>query len=173
MKKLLSLILALLMLCMVLAACDSGKKDDADRGSDDETTVSTTLATTTIPTTAPTTAPTTVPALTDEQIVANFVEKEGPAFAEGVKEGFEGSGLTCRVAVQAVGTGMVADIICNEFVDVTDDVKAQMQEAFDQQQEGYESALAILQTGAPQLTYLVINFCAADGEVVATIRAGK
>jgi flagellar basal body-associated protein FliL len=83
------------------------------------------------------------------------------------------SGLTCTSSIKAEGTGFVISLNINELEGVDGETKAQMQAAFDQQASVFNSLLAQIQTEIPELTYYTIRICEKDGDILATVKAGK
>lgn len=109
-----------------------------------------------------------------ESKVASYVNKYGDDFRAGMEETFAGtSGMTCRSSIKAVGTGIVVDMIINELEDVSQDVKDAMQDAYDSMDSEFEAILETIQEEVPEVTYLKINVCEKDGDVMATMKAGK
>lgn len=105
--------------------------------------------------------------------VKEYVDENGEAFLEGFEQGFESSGLTCTSSIKAEGNGIVITVCINELVDVTGDVKAQLQSTYDADTSAYESVLAQLQGEVPELETMTYRICEKDGDILATIKVGK
>ena len=83
------------------------------------------------------------------------------------------SGMTCTSDITVEGNGFIISININELNDVADDIKTAMQDAYDGMDSTFEGALKDMQTELPELEYFTIRVCEADGDLIATIHAGK
>ena len=104
--------------------------------------------------------------------VAEFVETNREALIATMEAAFASdASMTCAVTVASEGTALVINININELEDVSDEVKAQMQEAYDSINEVFVEALKMFQTEAPELTAMQVNVCDKNGDVLAVILA--
>lgn len=169
MKKSLISILALVLSCLMLfAACGSGADKDEDKV--DETTVST-GDTTAAPEVDDTTAAPEVDvpaAKTDAEKVADYVAAHGSEIIDAFESGFTSSGMTCNSTVEAVDTGIVLKVCINELVDLPEEQKTVMQNTFDQMGPTLDSNFGAIQQEIAELTYIKVDICEKDGDLVAT-----
>ena len=110
----------------------------------------------------------------DSGKVAAYVEEYGDVLLESMEYSFAAtSGLTCKSTIKAVGSGIVISIKINEFDDIPQETKDLMQQAYDAMSNTFEGTLKDLQAEVPEVTYIKINVCEKDGDILATIKAGK
>ena len=113
--------------------------------------------------------------VTAEEKVAQYVEMNSTELADGIKEGFELSGLSCTADVKAVGCGIVIGINVTMFEDLSAEDKQIVDEAYDDSSAtaAFDKALKELQTELPEAKYLQINICEKDGDVITEIVVGN
>ena len=152
MKKILALIFIVLMV-MSFAACS---KDNDNKGGNTAT-----------PDTA---VVTTVPV---QNKVQEYVDTKGDELVASMEQAFaSSSGMTCTSTIKAEGNGFIIDININELTGVTDEQKAQLQQAYDAMDEQFEENLKTMQEGLPELEYMTVNVRDKDGEFLAAVKAG-
>ncbi len=106
--------------------------------------------------------------------VVAYVEEYGDVMLESMESSFAtSSGMTCKSTIEVVGSGIVINININEMEDMSQDVKDAMQQAYDAMDSTFEGILKDLQKEVPEVTSLKIAVCEKDGDVLATIKAGK
>ena len=109
-----------------------------------------------------------------ESKVASYVEKYGSSLVSGLEEAFAtSSGMTCESSVKAEGTGIIIDIKINELDNLTQEQKDLMQGAYDAMDSSFDVTLTTVQKEISEVTYMTINVCEKDGDVVATIQLGQ
>ena len=109
-----------------------------------------------------------------ESKVASYVEKYGSSLVSGLEEAFAtSSGMTCESSVKAEGTGIIIDIKINELDNLTQEQKDLMQGAYDAMGSSFDVTLTTVQKEISEVTYMTINVCEKDGDVVATIQSGQ
>ena len=185
-KKSLIALLALIVACMfVFAAC--GDKADTNNGGSiaDNTEASTELTTdengevftpnegTPLPlptdnVTEPT-EPSAPAGKTDAEKVADYVAVYGEEFADGFVQGFTSTGLTCTSAIRAEGTGILLTVNVNEYENFTAEQKATMQASYDQATPSLKASLSAVKALIPELSYVKIEMCEKDGDLIAVI----
>lgn len=145
MKKVLSLILVLVVLCS-FAACSNPE----------------------------TNGPSEDPNAAKYAKVADYVEKNRQDLLDSFVSNFtsSGAGLTCTADITASKDGFVITVKIEQFDDLADDVKAQLQAAYDAQDSFFEASLETMKEELPELGYYTIRVCDKDGELLATINAG-
>lgn len=106
--------------------------------------------------------------------VVAYVEEYGDVMLESMEESFAtSSGMTCKSTIEAVGSGIVINININELDNIPEETKDLMQEMYDAMSGTFNGMLEDLQKEAPEVTYMQIKVCEKDGDVLATIKAGK
>ncbi len=148
MKRAFSLLLAL-TLCLTLAACGSFMP----------------AATTTAP------VETTDPV---QAALNTWLETNKTALLTSMEASFaSSSGMTCTSGVEIVGSGMVITININEFENVPQETKDQLQAAYDTLNSEFAAMLAQMQLEIPQLSYFTIVVGDKNADVLATITTGE
>lgn len=145
MKKVLSLILVLVVLCS-FAACSN-----PEAGGPSEDTNAAKYAK-----------------------VAAYVEENRQALLTSFESSFTNSanGLTCSTRITASKDGFVIDVSIDQLENVSDDIKSQMQSAYDALDPTFESALEAMQKDLPELGYFTVYVRDKNGDLLATVRAG-
>lgn len=106
--------------------------------------------------------------------VVEFVNENKSELLESMEESFAtSSGMTCTSDIEVVGSGIVISININEFDNIPKETKDLMQEVYDAMSGTFEGMLSDLQKEIPEVTFMQINVCEKDGDVLATIKAGK
>lgn len=106
--------------------------------------------------------------------VLAYVEEYGDVLLASMEASFATtSGMTCKSTIDAVGSGIVMSININELEDIPQETKDIMQQAYDAMANTFEGMLKDLQKEAPEITYIKINVCEKDGDILAVIKAGK
>jgi len=82
------------------------------------------------------------------------------------------SDLTFASSLEVVGDGFVITIRINELDDLTDNLKQQLQEAYDALMDSFEAFLKELQDEIPVLEYFLIYICECDGDGIAVVETG-
>ena len=198
MKKLLAL---LLVLVMVFSLCACTAEDDS-KSSKKPTTATTeptkdkwagkeptgtepTEPTEPIEDDNPTTAPTeggvstteptapSVPVEPNEAILA-YVEANREDMISTMEYTFAtSSGLTCTSDIEVIGNGFVIYIYINELSNVDQYTKNQLQAAYDQMGEYFNTLLEMLQHELPEVEYFDVWVCDVNHDVLAIIHAGE
>ena len=168
-KKSLLALIALIVACMmVFAACGGGSDNEADKN-DDGTTLSTEASTDGANTENDDPAP--APAVkTDAEKVADYVAANENELISNFEEGFSASGMTCNSTVEATGTGIYLKVCINEIDNLTADQKEVMQDAFSEGDPSFDAGFEEIQAEIPELTYIKIDICEADGDLLATLK---
>ena len=106
--------------------------------------------------------------------VVEFVNENKSELLESMEESFAtSSGMTCTSDIEVVGSGIVISIKINEFDNIPKETKDLLQETYDAMSGAFEGMLSDLQKEIPEVTFMQINVCEKDGDVLATIKAGK
>ena len=156
MKKVLALMFALLMV-MSFAAC--GKNSD-DKAEGNTATPDSAVVTTAVVESQP-------------SKVQEYVDTKGEELVASMEQAFaSSSGLTCKSTIEAVGNGFVINININELSGITEEQKAQLQEAYDAMDAQFEENFKTMQSGLPELEYMTVNVCDKDGNFLAAVKAG-
>jgi len=146
MKKVLSLILVLVVLCS-FAACgtpgSSGPSED--------------------------------PNAAKYAKVAAWVEENRALLVQTFEGSFTDSanGLTCSATITTSLDGFIIDVKINEFDNIADEIKAQLQGVYDALTPTFEAALESMQEEIAALGFFTINVREVDGDLLAVINAGK
>ena len=106
--------------------------------------------------------------------VVEFVNENKSELLESMEESFAtSSGMTCTSSIEVIGSGIVISININELDNIPQETKDLMQEVYDAMSGTFEGMLSDLQKEIPEVTFMQINVCEKDGDVLATIKAGK
>ena len=106
--------------------------------------------------------------------VVEFVNENKSELLESMEESFAtSSGMTCTSDIEVIGSGIVISININEFDNIPKETKDLMQEVYDAMSGTFEGMLSDLQKEIPEVTFMQINVGEKDGDVLATIKAGK
>ena len=106
--------------------------------------------------------------------VTKFVNENKSELLESMEESFAtSSGMTCTSDIEVIGSGIVISIKINELDNIPKETKDLMQEVYDAMSGTFEGMLSDLQKEIPEVTFMQINVCEKDGDVLATIKAGK
>ena len=106
--------------------------------------------------------------------VVEFVNENKSELLESMEESFAtSSGMTCKSDIEVIGSGIVISININELDNIPKETKDFMQETYDAMSGTFEGMLSDLQKEIPEVTFMQINVCEKDGDVLATIKAGK
>lgn len=181
MKKLLALLLALLMVVSLVACSDSGKDDDKEKDTevsdekdidkDDEKEEEEEEEETSKKDEEDDEKPSKNDA---EDVVAEYVEENGDQLVAEMEESFEAeSGIGCTASIEADGCGLVIYICVDGWDDIADDIKDELQAAYDEMTEVYELLLEMIQMDLPEVDALTYHICEEDGDLLATIHAGN
>ena len=156
MKKLIAMLLAMVMV-LSLAACGGDKKDSGTKLPQETTEPVETTEATEEPTEA-------------LSPVEAYVEENREALISSMNESFGAtSGMTCTSEVRAEGNGIVIDIRINEMDNLTDEEKAALQQIYDSMGATFGQMLTECRKDLPELEYITMNVCEADGDVAAVI----
>lgn len=101
--------------------------------------------------------------------VEQMVEVYGDTFAEGFKEGFEGSGLTCDVKVSAKGNNMVLDINIHQLENLTSELRKEAESVFSAEKKALEEAMGEIKTVIPSMDKLILNIRENNGTLIVSI----
>ena len=108
--------------------------------------------------------------VTNDPDLERIVAEEGQAYEEAFENSFsQSSGLTCECKFYAKGTSLITDCIINGVDDVPEDVKAQMQETYDNSKASLKASFDPIKDEAPNLTNAIINVCEEDGDIIASV----
>jgi len=106
--------------------------------------------------------------------IVEYVEKNKAELLSTMEESFAtSSGMTCTSDIKVEGMGFVFTIKINELEGLDDAMKALMQEIYDGMGDVFDQSLTLFQKDLPSLEYYQVLVCEKDGDVVATITAGK
>ena len=106
--------------------------------------------------------------------VKEYIDENREEILDSMEESFAySSGMTCTSSIKVVDAGFIVNININELDDVPEETKEQMQDAYDSLGNAFEGMLEDMQEEIPELEYFTIKVCDKDGEVLATIGAGK
>ncbi len=106
--------------------------------------------------------------------VKEYIDENREEILDSMEESFaHSSGMTCTSSIKVVDAGFIVNININELDDVPEETKEQMQDAYDSLGNAFEGMLEDMQEELPELEYFTIKVCDKDGEVLATIGAGK
>ena len=106
--------------------------------------------------------------------VADYIAAHEDELLSGFNSSFEGaSGMTVESSVEAEGNGMVITVKINELDNVPEEIKTQIATAYEALSPTFETALDDLQKELPELEFYQVKICEKDGDVLATISAGK
>ena len=106
--------------------------------------------------------------------VVEYVNENKSVLLESMEESFAtSSGMTCTSDIEVIGSGIVISININELDNIPKETKDLMQEVYDAMSGTFEGMLSDLQKEIPEVTFMQINVCEKDGDVLATIKAGK
>ena len=106
--------------------------------------------------------------------VVEYVNENKSVLLESMEESFAtSSGMTCTSDIEVIGSGIVISININELDNIPRETKDLMQEVYDAMSGTFEGMLSDLQKEIPEVTFMQINVCEKDGDVLATIKAGK
>lgn len=83
------------------------------------------------------------------------------------------SGMTCNSDIEVIGDGFVITIKINEMDDVPDEQKEMMQDIYDAMDSSFDMMLEEMKKELSAIEYFTIKVCEKDGDVLATISAGK
>ena len=144
MKKLFALVLALIM-CLSLFACGTDDKDDKDDKKNKA-----------------------------DSEIEEYMEDHGDELIDAMEEAFaKSSGMTCKSSYEVKGNELILEICINELEDVDDDIKKQMQDAYDGMQYVWDASLEEMQRELDELEKLTVRVCEKDGTLLAEVSAGK
>ena len=111
-------------------------------------------------------------AATDE--LAAWLAANKAVLLSTMEESFATSaGMTCTSDIQLVGTGLVITINVNELENVPLETKDQLQATYNTMSADFEELLKQLQAEVPQLTSFSIVVGDRNGDVLASLTAGK
>lgn len=83
------------------------------------------------------------------------------------------SGMTCSSDIEVIGNGFVITIKINEMNDIPDEQKEMMQDIYDAMDSSFDMMLEEMKKELSSIEYFTIKVCEKDGDVLATINAGK
>ena len=69
--------------------------------------------------------------------------------------------------------GFIIDVKINEFDNITDDIKSQLQGVYDALDPTFETLLGEMQKEIAELGFFTINVREVDGDLLAVVNAGK
>lgn len=107
----------------------------------------------------------------DADKVADYVEDNREELEEQLTSEIAAIGMGIEADFYADGTKIVVDLKFDDLVDVTDEVKAQMQTTFDSMQAQFDAILDEMQKDMPEVSGLVYNVLEKDGDFVAKVEA--
>lgn len=103
-----------------------------------------------------------------------YIDQSGTELIESLEASFAtASGMTCTSSIKVEGNGFIIAININEFDNVDEAIKTQMQTAYDSMQGTFDGMLTDLRAEVPEVEYFKIQVCEKDGDVIATIHAKK
>ena len=159
MKKTLIMLLVAFV-CLALVACGSDKKEETLAATD-----GTPAATEGTPAATEET-----PTATEKNKVEEYIEANREEIETSFAEEF---GENATAEVKAENNGVVITIYFNEIEEADDELKSELQAAFDEDVAGFQDIYAGLQEECPEAESLTMTVCAKNGDVLATIKAGK
>lgn len=105
--------------------------------------------------------------------VVRYVKEYGDELLASLEEGFDPtSGITYTTSIAAVDAGIVIDANINGTDEIPEEMKRQMQELYDAEQETFDTTLRELQAAIPALEYFQVNVNEEDGDLIAKMYAG-
>ena len=106
--------------------------------------------------------------------IQSYIDANKSELLDAMEKSFaESSGMTCTSSVEVEGAGFIISININELNELDESVKTQMQTAYDSMDSTFEGMLSDLQEDVPEVEYFEIRVCEVDGDLIATIHAGK
>ncbi|MBE6713642.1 MAG: hypothetical protein E7580_09085 [Ruminococcaceae bacterium] len=112
------------------------------------------------------------PTASNGKKIKEYVEENEEELLEAFESSFaSSSGLTCTSSVEVEGNGFIIYVNINELEDLDNDMKKQMQEAYDSAEDYFDLLLDQLQDEVPEIEYFKIVVCEKDGDPIATIEA--
>lgn len=106
--------------------------------------------------------------------VEQFVAENKADLLKSMEESFAtASGYTCTSDIQVEGNGFVISININEFDNIDQATKDQLQSTYDGMSDTFNELLAQLQALVPSLEYYTILVNEVDGDTLAVITAGN
>lgn len=111
----------------------------------------------------------------NDPAIEKFVNENREQLISTMESSFtQGSqGLTCKSSVTVKGKGFIMSININELTNVDDATKTQLQQGFDGMSDYFNQLLEQMKPELPTLEYYQVDVCDKDGNVLATVRAGK
>ena len=109
----------------------------------------------------------------NNKAVEDYVAKNKTTLIRSMEQGFAGTGLTCDTDVKVDGAGMIFTIKIDQLSDVSSTQKDLMQASYDAMGSTFNASLRQMQTEIPELEYFEVKVCEKDGDLVATVVAGK
>ena len=108
---------------------------------------------------------------TESSSVLAYVEDYADVLLSAMESSFATtSGMTCTSGLEVIGNGIVITICINELEDVDAATKAMMQAAYDEAADAMDPYMDELRAEVPELEYMEIVVCEADGDELATLR---
>lgn len=109
----------------------------------------------------------------DAKKVADYISDNEDYLIKSFEGSITASGLTCKTKIAAEGTGFVINVRINELEDLDDETKDALQETYDGMKSTFESSLELMQKDLPEITYYTVQVCDKNGDLCATVTAGK
>ena len=108
----------------------------------------------------------------DAAKVKAYVEEHEDELISGLEASFtQTSGMSCNSSIEVDGCGFIISIKIDGLDDIADDLKDQMQTAYNSLESTFDGALKDMQKEIPELDYFTIRVCEEDGDLLATINA--
>lgn len=106
--------------------------------------------------------------------IVKYVEDNRAELLSGMEQSFAtSSGMTCTSDIEVIGNGFVISININEMDNIPDEQKEMMQGIYDAMGSGFDQMLEEMKKELSAIEYFTIKVCEKDGDVLATINAGK
>lgn len=106
--------------------------------------------------------------------IVKYVEDNRAELLSGMEQSFAtSSGMTCTSDIEVIGNGFVISININEMDNIPDEQKEMMQGIYDAMGSSFDQMLEEMKKELSAIEYFTIKVCEKDGDVLATINAGK
>lgn len=167
-KKLTSLLLAL-MIVLSFAACskDDDKKDDEIESKSKTTAVDSKD----IDSYSSNDSQTFSSSNSDAKKVAEYVRDNKELFESQFESSFSSSsgGIGCDCIIETSGTTIIINCNIDGIDNLTPDERAVFKEAYSQMGSISDSMLDAFQTDVPEVTDVIMNICEEDGDIITSI----
>ena len=102
-----------------------------------------------------------------------FIENEGQAFIDAFTKSFTqtSDGMKCDTTIEVEGSTLVIDCAVEGMNNISDDVKAQLQDLYDQTGDIIKESFQPIKDAVPSLEAVIFNMREEDGDLLAGVRA--